>query len=55
MSLEWDTKDPRDASLDSSDEGNQNDDKDDSSNTKDDNKNAGRWTDEEHAKFLVAL
>lgn len=59
MSCEWITKDPREVSQDSSEDGNatsgNNEDKDGSSNAKDDNKNAGRWTDEEHAKFLEAL
>lgn len=53
-SEEWNTKDPRDASLDSSDESGLNEEKDETS-LKDDGKNAGRWTDEEHAKFLEAL
>ncbi|CDW73661.1 myb-like dna-binding shaqkyf class family protein [Stylonychia lemnae] len=51
MSCEWNTKDPRDASQDSSNEEQSEKDGDGNGNSK----NCGRWTDEEHNRFLEAL
>lgn len=51
MSVEWDSKDPREASQESSEE--QSTEKEVELNA--DGKNCGRWTDEEHNKFLEAL
>lgn len=51
----WDSKEPKDQSMDmSGDEGDSSTDPKDCANRSDPKKD-GRWTDEEHAKFIEGL